>query len=124
VKTPADLKAWADDLKSKASPRQVDFATHRPTDGELNNYIYLSLGYVLAWKMRHADFQVIMKLGGRPETVDQMGPLTKAMGEYAWDHLMGEPDEFQPKDLEYAFEAMLEFMYGLDEKSRNHMGAV
>lgn len=51
------VKRFIDGIKSiTEGPLQVDLATHKPTDNELNNLSYLSLKYICNFPMRQADF--------------------------------------------------------------------
>lgn len=114
------LRDWAKDVMSKVKDPVVDFAKHKPTEGELNNLSYLSMKFIAGWGMRSADFAVVKTMGGKPATVNDLDKqFIPQLAEYIWDHLMGEPDEPSTKDVEAAVKAVRAGLYAMDEKARN-----
>lgn len=69
---------------------------YTPSDGELNNFVYLVCKYTVGWQMRSADLAVcLMMAGGKDNIVGNAGlsRLCETTCEYLWDHICGEPEE-------------------------------
>lgn len=84
------------------------------SDGEANNLVYLILKYAVNWQMRAADFAVvkIMQDGSiaGPRGIQK---LVEDTCEYAWDHLIGEPDNVSVEQLIEHITPVLEEWYRL-----------
>jgi hypothetical protein len=72
---------------------------YEPTDGELNNLVYLILKYTAGWAMREVDFQVMLTMVAEESGIEKIGKIIDNTCEYAWDHILGEPDEFTPEQM-------------------------
>lgn len=70
-----------------------------PSDGELDNLVYLVLKYTVGWPMRPTDKLVCLTMAGPVVGTAGIENLIRQTCEYAWDHIAGEPDEFSPDDL-------------------------
>lgn len=113
------LREYADEMKAQAKPA-VDYKTYAPTNNELNNLCYLSMKYLIGWRMRVVDFHTVNMLGGTPKTIQELDKrYIPTLAEYMWDHLMGEPEEPTTDDLEYAIKAVRDMLFSLSEKERN-----
>lgn len=67
-----------------------------PSEGELNNIVYLVCKYTANWPMRTADLSVcLLMAGGQEEIIGNEGltRLVEQTCEYVWDHICGEPEE-------------------------------
>lgn len=70
-------------------------------DGERNNIVYLVLRFEAGWGMRDADFAVIESLCDKSLTGSAaIQDIIHRSCEYAWDHLLGEPDTPTAEDIE------------------------
>ena len=73
---------------------------YQPSDGELDNLIYVVLKYTVGWPMRQADKAVCMVAGGDAIRGDAgISKLVYETCQYAWDHIAGEPDDFDADKL-------------------------
>lgn len=116
-----ELKKWADEVKAKLPPRQVDYKNYKVTNNELNNLCYLSMKYLIGWQMRAVDFHAVnMMVNPPPTTVESLeAGFIPELAEYMWDHLMGEPEEIQSEDLVYAIKIIRDQLFSMDEQTRN-----
>jgi hypothetical protein len=59
------------------------------------------LFYTIGWEMREADFLVLETLIGAATTAEDptVEEYMKAIAEYAWDHLAGEPDDWSAENI-------------------------
>lgn len=111
---------WIDDIKSDTPPPIVDYTTHKPTEGELNNITYLCMKYICGWIMRECDFMVVKMLSGEMKTVDDIDEKwAHNLAEYMWDHLMGKPAAPSIDALKYAVGVFKDQIYTMDEFTRN-----
>lgn len=116
----AQLQAWIDNARSQVTPSQVDYATHRPTNGELNNLTYLSMKYLIGWGMRAVDLAVILHMTSPMENVNELeSKFIPVLADYMWDHLMGEPESPTADDLAVAICVVRDLLYGQPEFERN-----
>ena len=114
------MKEWTAQAKLSAGQPQVDYATHKPTDGELNNITFLSMKYLIGWGMRAADLAVVLSMAGSVATVSELDEkFAPVLAEYMWDHLAGEPDDLAVEDLTEAVCVVRDLVYGLPEYERN-----
>lgn len=74
-------------------------ADYQPSDGELDNLVYLCLKYTVGWPMRQADKAVVLMMAGEVTGDEGISRVVEQACEYAWDHLAGEPDEFDADKL-------------------------
>lgn len=112
------------DTKSLELPINDDYI---PSDGELNNFVYLTCKYTVQWPMRQTDLAVCLELAksrfgedvqagqtqpvGLIKGVEGLTRLLEVTCEYIWDHIAGEPDEFSPDDLFYHMKPILQEWY-------------
>lgn len=85
--------------KSLELPVAEDYT---PSEGELNNFVYLTCKYTVGWGMRMADLAVCLTMAGGADKIKGGEGLTKLCDvtcEYLWDHVCGEPDEISPDKL-------------------------
>lgn len=106
-----------------------------PSDGELNNFVYLTCKYTVQWPMRQADLAICLELAKSGHAVAAIGEdfhnvqtgqnqparlikgvegltrLLEVTCEYLWDHISGEPDEFSPDILFYHMKPILQKWY-------------
>lgn len=67
-------------------------ASPKVSTEELENLTYLSCRYVADWAMRKADLEAVRLLSGNPrDRAEVEARWVQNMGEYLWDHIMGEP---------------------------------
>lgn len=69
---------------------------YSPSDGELNNFVYLCCKYTVGWGMRQADLAICLMLAGGKEAIkgnEGLSKLCDVTCEYLWDHICGEPEE-------------------------------
>lgn len=65
-----------------------------PSEGELNNFVYLTCKYTVGWGMRAADFAVCKMMAGDDIKGNEgLSRLLDVTTEYLWDHICGEPEE-------------------------------
>jgi hypothetical protein len=115
-----EFNEWLQNLKENAATPQVDYNTHKPTEGELNNLCHLSMRYTINWTMRHADFAIVRMMGGEPQTVRELDEkFIPELADYMWDHLMGEPETPTPEMLTEAIKVFRDMLYSMDEEVRN-----
>tara|TARA_R110000751_G_scaffold93925_2_gene183319 strand:- start:324 stop:818 length:495 start_codon:yes stop_codon:yes gene_type:complete len=115
------FSAWTANLRQCLNNHpQVEYETHKPTDGELNNLCYLSMRYIANWPMRNVDFNVVKMMSGDPPTVEALSDqFIPNLVEYVWDHIMGEPADPTVEDITLAVEALRDQIYEMDEQTRN-----
>ena len=72
-----------------------------PSDGELNNIVYVVCKYTVGWNMRACDLSICLLMAGGQEAIIGDGGITKLAEtcEYCWDHIAGEPDDFDADKL-------------------------
>lgn len=69
---------------------------YRPSDGELNNFVYLTCKYTVGWPMRNVDLAVCLTMAGGKEAIVGNVGLSSLCWEtcnYLWDHVCGEPED-------------------------------
>lgn len=73
---------------------------YRPSDGELDNLVFLTLKYTIGWPMRQADKAVILQFAGDDLCGDAgISRVVEQACEYAWDHICGKPEDFDTDTL-------------------------
>lgn len=77
---------------------------YKLSDGEIDNIVYLTCKYTVQWPMRQVDLQVCKTMAGLDKTDPPTGSeavekLLRQTCEYLWDHVCGEPDEFDTDKL-------------------------
>ena len=84
---------------------------YKPSDGELDNLVYLALKYGANWQMRGCDKQVVLVMC--ENTIGSVGisKVLETACEYAWDHILGEPDEGTPEDMYNHLKPLIEEWY-------------
>jgi len=86
---------------------------YRPSDGEIDNIVYLICKYTVSWPMRPADLAVCKMMAGQQGLTGKEGivHLVEVTCEYVWDHIAGEPDDTSPDDFFEHMKLMLEEWY-------------
>lgn len=77
---------------------------YKLSDGEIDNIVYLACKYAIGWPMRQADLHVCRMMAGfnnenPPTGQEAVEKLLETTCEYLWDHICGEPDEFNTGQL-------------------------
>ena len=72
---------------------------YEPSPGEINNFIYLCCKYTIQWAMRTADLQVCTMMAREIKGNKGLTKLCLVTCEYIWDHIAGEPEEFDADKL-------------------------
>jgi hypothetical protein len=87
---------------------------YQPSDGEIDNIVYLICKYTVSWGMRQADLAVCKMMAERRGLTGKEGISNLAMVtcEYVWDHICGEPDDTSPEAFFEHMRPMLEEWYG------------
>lgn len=75
-----------------------------PSEGELDNFVYLTCKYTIKWPMRQCDLKVCLLMAGERDGRIIKGnkgltKLAEVTCEYLWDHVAGEPDEISADQL-------------------------
>lgn len=73
---------------------------YKPSDGEINNIVYLTCKYTCEWPMRAVDLKVCSLMVGEIKGDAGITKLVETTCEYLWDHICGEPDEVSPQTFE------------------------
>jgi hypothetical protein len=87
---------------------------YRPSDGEIDNIVYLVCKYTVGWGMRQCDLAVCrMMTEAQGGIVGKQGisNLVMVTADYVWDHICGEPDEVSPTAFFEHMRPMLEAWY-------------
>jgi hypothetical protein len=96
---------------------------YEPTDGELDNIIYLIMKYSVGWMMRQADKFSVLLMSEKEKGPDKIKSVIDNTAEYSWDHIAGEPDEFKPKDIvEHAMPYLSDWFNGTTQEERSDTG--
>jgi hypothetical protein len=86
-------------MQSLELPVADDYA---PSNGELNNLVYLTCKYTVGWGMRQTDLAVCLMMAGGEEEIrgnKGLSNLCWVTCEYLWDHVAGEPTDINPEQL-------------------------
>ncbi len=107
----AVVKFWLEVLTMTIAPTLP--ATYQPSEGEYNNLVYLTLMIAAQHQMRAADLALMQAMCPRrdmfgPQAIDD---LVHVVIEYAWDHVMGEPEDPSEETLWQYVSPMLEVWY-------------
>jgi hypothetical protein len=78
-----------------------------PSDGEVNNLVYLTCKYTCGWPMRSVDLLICRQMAGDMRGAEGISKLVKVACEYCWDHVCGEPDDVS---VEAFFEHVKHFL--------------
>lgn len=74
-----------------------------PSDGEINNIVYLVCKYTVGWPMRPAGLMVCTTMagleGGKITGNAGISCLVRVTCEYLWDHVCGEPETPTTEEL-------------------------
>ncbi len=87
---------------------------YEPSEGELNNFVYLVCKYTVNWQIRACDLAVCTMMASTGSPIRGSAGLARLLDvtcEYAWDHLAGEPDEKSPEDFAKHMVPLLEEWY-------------
>jgi len=115
-----EIEKFINQINNIDGEPQVDFATHKPTEEELNNLCYLSFKHIIAWHMRATDYHIVRMMGGDPQTVDELKEkFIPELAQYIWDHMMGEPEDPTSEDITKAIVALCDFLFKMNESIRN-----
>lgn len=82
-----------------------------PSDGEVDNLVYLTLKYGAGWPMRGCDLTIVKMMAGNVRGSAGLSRLVYAACEYAWDHILGEPDGVTSEDMFGFMKPILEEWY-------------
>ena len=75
-------------------------ADYKPSEGELDNLIYLTIKYTTRRNMRACDKSICLMMAGSSLVGDVgISTLIETTCEYAWDHLAGEPGDVSTQDF-------------------------
>jgi len=70
-----------------------------PSEGELNNFVYIICKYTVGWGMRQTDLAVCLQMAGDTKGNSGLSRLCETTCEYLWDHICGEPEDPTPEIL-------------------------
>ncbi len=85
-----------------------------PSEGELDNFVYLCCKYGGNWGMRRTDLAICLLMAGGCESIVGNAGLTRLCEvtcEYLWDHICGEPEEVSPDDIFDHLKPLLKTFY-------------
>lgn len=112
------LREWAEETRKNTPPIKVA-EDHVPTENERNNVVYLSFKNLLGMGMRQVDLAVVE---GMAPNVKDMKDLNErycsTLGEYLWDHWMGEPEDISQEDVTFACQAVAGLLFSMDQEVR------
>ena len=73
---------------------------YKPSEGELDNLVYLTLKYTVGWGMRVCDKSICLMMASDSLAGNEgISKLVETACEYAWDHLAGKPEDMSPADF-------------------------
>jgi len=78
---------------------------YTPSDGEVDNLVYLTCKYTIGWNMRACDLAIMKIMAGEMQGAEGISRLVENTCEFVWDHISGEPESFSGESL---FEHMRE----------------
>ena len=84
---------------------------YKPSEGEINNFVYLVCKYTVGWMMRGADLAVCQMMTGPIVGKQGLEKLLEQTTEYVWDHICGEPEEPTAEQLALHMKPVLEEWY-------------
>lgn len=85
---------------------------YAPSEGEIDNLVYMVCKYTVGWGMRACDLAAVKMTGPREVRGEEgLRALTRAACEYVWDHICGEPEEPTADDLYAHMAPMLSEWY-------------
>jgi len=92
-----------------------------PSDGEINNFVYLTCKYTVGWNMRDCDLAVCKMMAGPIQGSLGLSRLLEVTTEYLWDHICGEPSLISPKEFaEYMVPYFQEFYANSSPEQRSN----
>lgn len=96
-------------------------ADYVPSDGEVDNIVYLICKYTAQWPMRSADLAICKMMAGDMKGREGIEQLVRVTCEYVWDHICGEPKKPTAKDFFTHMKPLLEEWYSktsADDRSK------
>lgn len=87
---------------------------YTPSAGELNNFVYLVCKYTVNWIPRSCDHDICIMMAGGTDGIKGnkgLSELCQHVCEFCWDHISGEPEEFDADDLSKHIKPMLQDWY-------------
>jgi hypothetical protein len=75
---------------------------YTPSAGELNNFVYLVCKYTVGWIPRSCDHDICVMMAGGSDNIkgnEGLSELCMHTCEFCWDHIAGEPEEFDADKL-------------------------
>ena len=73
-----------------------------PSDGELDNIVYLVSKYTINWNMRAVDLAVVLTMSGGASNIKGNAGISRLVAvtcEYLWDHVAGEPADLSVEKM-------------------------
>lgn len=113
------LAEWTENLRNNTGEPLVP-ETHKPTTNERNNIVHLCFKYLLGHGFRSADLMIVESMANEiADLKDLKERYVPTLGEYIWDHWMGEPEEPSQQDVVDACQALADMLYTMDTETRN-----
>lgn len=89
-----------------------------PSEGEIDNLIYLTMRFTIDWTMRAADKAVVLQMAGDVVGIKGISNLVYVACEYTWDHLAGEPEDATVEDYYDHMGKALAHWYEISDKEK------
>lgn len=113
------LAEWTKNVRTKIGEPLVP-DTHKPTDNERNNIVHLSFQNIFGHSFREADLAIVESMASDiADMRDLKERYIPTLGEYIWDHWMGEPQEPSQLDVVDACQALADMLYTMNTEIRN-----
>jgi len=107
----------------KITNQQTVEDTHKPTNNERNNVVYLCFKYTIGMPPRTCDYELVETMAPDIKDLpDLKSRYVSTIAEYLWDHFMGEPSTPTKEEIEQVCVAIIDFLYSLTEEERNDLG--
>lgn len=84
---------------------------YEPSDGEIDNLVYLTCRYTCGWPMRRVDLHICKMMAGEIRGAEGISRLVSVACDYCWDHVCGEPEETSAEAFFEHIKPMLEHWY-------------
>lgn len=89
-----------------------------PSEGEIDNLIYLTMRFTIDWNMRQADKAIVLQMAGDVVGIKGISNLVEVCCEYTWDHLAGEPEDVSIEDFYNHMSTALAKWYEITDKEK------